>query len=455
MVLKFKCEKCGGEIVVKYLKPGEEALCRRCGAHVAVPGPEEIAKGAARAFELRCGQCGAAVDAAGLKPGETAPCPSCGAAVIFPDYSEAEKGRRLGRFVPCPACGSDKYNVVSFWGIPWFLKLLLPRRKEAVPVKCTKCGARFDGLTGRSVDDVMDYARTIRFVYLAVALLVAFVLTICSTLDVPRVLATHRVLTCERKGDLFLKSIDHEEALKWYERGLDVDPERYSLHYGKAKALRGMARYEEAVAAFDRAAELKPDDWLAPYYKAEILADLGRREEAVESYGRALKFLDDEYPETRYRAYWGQIRALKRLGRTEEALETYDEALLHFPEDGFLRRSKARYLIELGRYEDPALGSLRRREAVTLILDERGKEIPRIAKKYLGTAPSSGSSVTVRFKVAASGAVTACSVESSAPGNAAMEREVRRHVMAWRFPPGDGEVLTFTHRSALKRVDSD
>jgi TonB family protein len=383
MTLKFQCEKCGGDIVVKCAKPGDEVLCRRCGAHVTVP------------------------------------------------ETSVEVDKELG------PVETDRFSAA-----------------EADEAPRGKYGAPSDGPTNHFVDNLINSLR-IRVIIIAAALLVAFVLTACSTLYVPRVLATHRVLTCERKGDLFLKSIDHEGALKWYERGLEVDPERYSLHYGKAKALRGMARYEEAVVAFDRAAELEPDSWLAPYNKAEILADLGRREEAVENYGQALKFLDDDYPETRYRAYWGKIRALKRLGRTEEALETYDEALIHFPEDGFLRRSKARFLIELGRYEDPALGSLRRREAVALILDERGKEIPRIAKKYLGTAPASGSTVTVRFKVAASGAVTACSVESSTPGNAAMEREVRRHVMAWRFPPGDGEVLTFTHRSAFKRVDSD
>ncbi len=84
MAIKFHCSRCGAEIVVKYLKPGEEALCRNWGAYVVVPGHEEIEKAegalaigktAALAFELRCDRCGEAVDAAGLKPGETAPYP--------------------------------------------------------------------------------------------------------------------------------------------------------------------------------------------------------------------------------------------------------------------------------------------------------------------------------------------------------------------------------------------
>ena len=37
MALKFKCDKCGAEIITKYLKLGEEAKCRSCGAMVKVP----------------------------------------------------------------------------------------------------------------------------------------------------------------------------------------------------------------------------------------------------------------------------------------------------------------------------------------------------------------------------------------------------------------------------------
>lgn len=259
MALKFKCSRCGAEVVVKFLKPGEKALCRHCGAYVVVPGREEIEKAgralavgetAGQAFELRCDRCGAAVDAAGLKPGETAPCPACGAAVTFPDYTEAEKRRRLSRFVPCRACGGDELNVISFWGIPWFLRPLLRRRSKAVPVKCKKCGARFDGLTGRAVDDEMDFARTIRFVYLAVVLLIGLVLMLCAFLDMPGLLAKQGASACERKGDAYYERKEYEEALKWYDRGLALGPKRYFLHYGKAKALRELGRREEAVAAF-------------------------------------------------------------------------------------------------------------------------------------------------------------------------------------------------------------
>jgi len=42
MALKFVCPNCGNEIVVKYLKPGELAKCRDCGAEVIVPEDADL-----------------------------------------------------------------------------------------------------------------------------------------------------------------------------------------------------------------------------------------------------------------------------------------------------------------------------------------------------------------------------------------------------------------------------
>lgn len=43
MGYKFSCEKCGREIMVKWLKPGEPARCRSCGHKLPVPAsPQKI-----------------------------------------------------------------------------------------------------------------------------------------------------------------------------------------------------------------------------------------------------------------------------------------------------------------------------------------------------------------------------------------------------------------------------
>jgi len=37
MAYRFNCAECGTEVFVKWLKPGETAKCRKCGADVKVP----------------------------------------------------------------------------------------------------------------------------------------------------------------------------------------------------------------------------------------------------------------------------------------------------------------------------------------------------------------------------------------------------------------------------------
>ena len=42
MPLKFKCQNCGADIIVQFLKPGETALCRGCGTYIKVPSSATV-----------------------------------------------------------------------------------------------------------------------------------------------------------------------------------------------------------------------------------------------------------------------------------------------------------------------------------------------------------------------------------------------------------------------------
>jgi TonB family protein len=237
-------------------------------------------------------------------------------------------------------------------------------------------------------------------------------------------------------GDAYLKLGKLEEALKWYERGLALEPENPKLYVGKASALYELRRLEEAVDTFDRALELRPDDWISYLEKAGILAELGRYEEAVESFDRVIKLSADESGYPLCLAYEGKIEALKELGKLEEALETYDEALTRFPEDDGLARGKGEVLLELGRYEEAA--QYNELSAVTLGLSGLTKKVGttpmREAQVKVSPPGITGGKLVVKFTVAASGGVTACSVVSSTLGNAAVDQEVCDRIMTWRFP---------------------
>jgi transcription elongation factor Elf1 len=139
MAIKFECPRCGAEVVVKFLKPGEKALCPHCGAYVTVPET-----------------------AAGTYEG--------------PDQWGWKK--RDWQFVPCPSCGGDELKIVVFWGIPrlmaWWVRYCI----KVIPVKCKKCGAKFDGLSGRYIDEELSSVRNIRYLCIALYVMIGLFIVV-------------------------------------------------------------------------------------------------------------------------------------------------------------------------------------------------------------------------------------------------------------------------------------
>ena len=92
-----------------------------------------------------------------------------------------------------------------------------------------------------------------------------------------------------------------------------------------------------------------------------------------------------------------------------------------------------------------ATNSLRSSAVIARIVNQRKAGIEYIYKKYLKTNPSMEGKIVIRFTIAASGAVTACSVVSSSMGNPGMESEVCARIMTWRFPPIDAGAVTVVY----------
>ncbi len=92
-----------------------------------------------------------------------------------------------------------------------------------------------------------------------------------------------------------------------------------------------------------------------------------------------------------------------------------------------------------------ATNSLRSSAVIARIVNQRKAGIEYIYKKYLKTTPTMEGKIVVRFTIAASGAVRACSVVSSTMGNPAMEQEVCGRIMTWRFPPIDAGDVTVVY----------
>ena len=131
----------------------------------------------------------------------------------------------------------------------------------------------------------------------------------------------------------FLEGVGVElEADDYFNRGLD---------YGYK------GEYEEALKSYDKAIELNPDDALAWSNKGAALDNLGKHEEAIKSYDKAIKINPDN------EIVWSNKGiALHKLGKYEEAVKPFDKALELEPDYVDAWYNKGCTLHKLGEYEE-------------------------------------------------------------------------------------------------------
>jgi len=123
------------------------------------------------------------------------------------------------------------------------------------------------------------------------------------------------------KGIALRKLGKYDEAIKAYDRAIDLDPKYASAWNNKGIALDELGKYDEAIKAYDKAIDLDPKYTSAWYNKGIALDELGKYDEAIKAYDRAI----DLDPKDAL-AWHNKGVALKRLGRTKEADAAYVKA---------------------------------------------------------------------------------------------------------------------------------
>ncbi|MGB8701154.1 MAG: tetratricopeptide repeat protein [Thermosynechococcaceae cyanobacterium] len=138
----------------------------------------------------------------------------------------------------------------------------------------------------------------------------------------------------------------YEEAIKSYNKALELKPEHVEAWIGRGVALRNLGQHEEALESYDRALKIESNDPELWYTRGSTLNSLGRYEEAIESYDKALE-LKPEHVE----AWIGRGVALDKLGRHGEAIESHDKALEYKPDCHRAWVNRGVALGNLGQYE--------------------------------------------------------------------------------------------------------
>ena len=186
----------------------------------------------------------------------------------------------------------------------------------------------------------------------------------------------------------------HEEALKAFDKAVQLTPDNATLWKEMGGALLGLQRYDHALLSFQHVLKLDPRDQDAAYKSGVLLHDAGRNEEAVACLDTCDELLPNHAPTLQARArallalrqferaLSDNLRAntlapdnpdthnnigacLQSLGREEEALAWFNRALKRLPDSIEILNNKANILQQLQRFG----------EALALYADIRARRL--------------------------------------------------------------------------------
>jgi len=154
-------------------------------------------------------------------------------------------------------------------------------------------------------------------------------------------------MTWYERGNTLYYQKRYLEALRAYEKAIELDPNLALARNGEGTALECLGRYNEALQAQNKAIELDPNLAEAWSGKGNALEYLERYNEALRAYERAIE-LDPNLAEAwsgKGNAFWGQ-------NRYDEALRTYERAIELNPNLAEAWSGRGVILSEQGKYDE-------------------------------------------------------------------------------------------------------
>ncbi|MGQ9722748.1 MAG: tetratricopeptide repeat protein [Candidatus Jordarchaeum sp.] len=144
------------------------------------------------------------------------------------------------------------------------------------------------------------------------------------------------------KGNSMVDRGEFEEAIKFYDQALEIDPKDVVALANKGTALDQLGKYREAVECFDKVLEINKKDVEALNNKGSSLIRLGKYSEAIKHFNDALAVSPYNFV-----THYNKGLALGKLGKYGEAIKSYDESLKIVPDYAIAIYSKAATLLDL------------------------------------------------------------------------------------------------------------
>lgn len=163
-------------------------------------------------------------------------------------------------------------------------------------------------------------------------------------------------------------------ALELLNDTLEADPENASAWLSKAEILVFLGQDDEALKAYNKVIELRPDEYGVMQRIGESLSAMGRHNESVKAYDRAIEKIPANDTIELGRAWSGKGYALWISGRNEEALDAFSNASNLNPGEIFNWIKVGDLAFELGRNDESL-------EAYDHILRQDPKNVQALSSK--------------------------------------------------------------------------
>jgi tetratricopeptide (TPR) repeat protein len=152
-----------------------------------------------------------------------------------------------------------------------------------------------------------------------------------------------RGVSCHQSGRI-------DEAVQWYRKVLEIDPENTAALNNIGIAMQEQGKLDEAVICYNQAISIRPDYVEAHSNLGAALNELGKIDESVVSCKKALS-IDPNYN----KAHTNLGNALKEQGKLDEAVISYQKAISIEPDYAEPHSNLGSTLHDLGKLDEAVI----------------------------------------------------------------------------------------------------
>ncbi len=124
-----------------------------------------------------------------------------------------------------------------------------------------------------------------------------------------------------KRGEDAANKSNYEQALKYFERAIEMDPQNDFAWGDRGLMLDKLDRKDEAIESFSKALMIDSSNPITWHNKGLTLIKSNRLEESIECFNKAIA-LNEKYA----KAWYNRGRALALLGNESEGQKSFDTA---------------------------------------------------------------------------------------------------------------------------------